>query len=287
MKKLGIIIAVVAQMCLSCSKHQNFDLNSLQVTATFSSTSKASAYPAMYTKANLYTFQSTPFSTTNKTQGVVLSAGINGIMNPNKEYYLLKGSYDIYSLSQNSNRAIDVMFDGNMKCMAQNHIDYIWASAKRVYVKGPTPVQLNFKHMACCVQININPPDNYNNMVVNHIKMTLPNPQGTELDLLGGTVTTSQNLLPASTIQGSGLSRSLFLLPCSQQPRVEVSVNATINNITTNGMVYSGTIPSSLVAGNKYTVELNLKERCGVNISVGITPWNYQNETIEYSFVRQ
>jgi hypothetical protein len=286
-KKLEIIIAVVAQMCLSCSKYQNFDLNSLQVTATFSSTSKASAYLAWGIKANLYTFPSMPFSTTNKTQGVVLSAGINGIMNPNKEYYLSKGNYDIYSLSQNSNRAIDVIFDGNMKCMAQNHIDYIWASAKKVYVKGPTPVQLNFKHMACCVQIIINPPDNYNNMVVNHIKMTLPNPQGTELDLLGGTVTTSQNLLPASTIQGSGLSRSLFLLPCSQHPRVEVSVNATINNITTNGMVYSGTIPSNLVAGNKYTVELNLKERCGVNISVGITPWNYQNETIEYSFVRQ
>lgn len=279
--KTKITIAITL-ICIiqSCAKDNTNLLFNIFFKGTLEESVKSSSYLSSGVQSLLYTFSSN--SSDNLTPGIRLfSDGFMGLF-ASDLVILQRGVYNFYSISLNETCHPTINFDNNNYAIPENGKDYIWACKQGEYLEGKHYIEFSFKHIASKVQLIVEAPCSYSNVSLNYIKYTLSNCSSSSLNLKTGEITAATAVLPLDYLSGTGNNRTFITIPCSAQKQVEVSINATIEGIAANNLIYSSYIDTPFEPGIFYTINFSIQDLINSSISLSFNEWNYNSNIIIY-----
>lgn len=285
MKRKYIQIALLAAILYGCVKEDHETLHEIRFISSYEPHTKLRHYflPAG-TKALLTILDKNRPYLGNITEDLYITSDGSGYMFSYGYYMTLRGStYDIFSLSESRNFVSPLVFYNNRYTVPENGVDYIWAAVKDVQIHGPSSVNLLYRHIASKIDLTITTPHTYSSMTIRHIKLSLPNPSASCLDLENGIIYPVEQLTEPVIIDGYGNSREIYLLPCLSHLSIEVSYEAILANGQEFSSITRGTIPVQLQGGIRYEVNVDPGTYPEAMIKVYAEDWVNVPETIEYS----
>ncbi len=289
MKRKYIQIALLAAMFFGCGKEDHENLHKIRFTSLYDPHTKNRYYflPAG-TKALLSIFDKNRPHLGNITENLHITSDGSGYMFSYGYYMTLRSStYDIFSLSENRDFVSPLFFYDNRYAQPENGVDYIWAAVKNVQINGPSDVNLLYRHIASKIDLTVTIPNTYSSMTIRYIKLTLPNPSSSYLDLENGTIYPAEQLTGPVILEGSGNSREIYLLPCQPHLTLEVSYDALLTNGQELSAIATGTVPVQMQGGIRYEVNVEPGSIPEATVTVYAEDWVYVPETIEYSKLKQ
>lgn len=271
-------------MALTCCKKEVRVLSSIEFYSTFSSNTKSISSLKLGATVALYSYEYT--SGLNITEGLILNSDGSYRLNSPYPILLKSGYYHFYSLCYYNNSTPYLALDQNFEVVPQNGVDYIWASSENQMVSGETRVDLLHHHIAANLEIKILSPSFYSAFNINNIKITLPDPSFSRLNIRTGQIEPSNSLLPLSVINGSGNSRELFIIPTTEEITIEFSYNANSPYGMISNIICQATINEPIEGGYKYSITIEPPSRPGAEIEIQVERWELLEEFIEYSKIK-
>lgn len=227
-----------------------------KATTSFTAGNKVTIYACEATK--------TPSSSTF-VNGTPLNATAQsgGVLTPQQSLFLAKGSYNFYSVSQNSSSLLNLNFSSGSSEQLANDIDYLWAEAKNVKEGGT--VSFIYSHKAVGIKIEVYPGTGVSNLLVTDLQLT-PSKSTTssKMNLATGVIAASNELDALTSLSlANNIGEKIMLPLTSQSLSIKVTANLTIGSTTFTGKVYEATIPASAYQGGTYytlNLTINAKE---------------------------
>lgn len=286
LKKWCLAIITIA-LIWSCQKEERViceEGNKMQFIANYSDSphTKASTSFTTGNKVTIYACDasSTPSSSTF-VEGTPLNATAQsaGILKPDQDLFLPKGSYNFYSVSQNSSTVFDLDFSSGVSEQLTNNIDYLWAKAASISEGGT--VNFTYYHKAVGIKIIVSEGTGISNLTVTNIKLTpTKGTQSTKMNLATGVIEPSDNIDVLTPLSISNNSAEKIMLPLTSNAlTIEVTANLTIGSASFNNKTYLATIPAREYEGGYYYT-LNLEVNAQAIIFSGTQLEDWTNQTI-------
>jgi len=276
--------ATIFLLCIihSCAKESFYMPCNIFFKGSLEQSIKSSTYLSSGVKASIFIFNALTNCETNLTPDVYLfSDGFFG-MYPSRLITVQSDLYNFFSVSYNNTSHPYLTFDNNYLAIPENNRDYIWASKQAVYIYNNSYVQLIYKHIATKTDITINIPESFTNVSINYIKFTLPDCSSSYINLKTGEILPASLVQPLSLLEGSGNNRSFLSIPCNAQKQIEISINATVESISTNNIIYKSFINEPFEAGIFYTVNVDIETLLNSSITLTRNEWSYNSNYIPY-----
>jgi len=284
LKNYGLAIITIA-LLWSCQKEENVvrrensevqffacynNLPNTKATTTFTTSNKATIYACIAAAVpSSTTFVSgTPLEATSQA---------GGVLTPTTPLYLPKGSYDFYSVANNTNVAAGLTFTSGVSGQLSNNIDYLWAKAPAVSEGGI--VNFTYNHKAVSLEINVAEGTGVSSLEVISIKITPSKPNtSSTMNLATGTITPSTQKDVATAMELSGKKGIMVMLPMqSISLDIEVVVNAIIGGTQVNNKKYVATItPMVYIEGTYYKLNLSVDAKEITFLEAQVEDWTTQ-----------
>jgi hypothetical protein len=260
-------VIAASLLLLSCKKEESTQSVSGQP-VTFKATydtntaTKASQPFPEGNKASIfaYTSGSSP-ATASMVAGTPLEATAqsSGVLTPESQLYLPKGSYDFYSVSANNSTTPGLTFTNGISGILSNSKDYLWATHSSVQEGGV--VNFSYTHSATLMEFNITAGSGVSSLQVTSLKFTPSKPESTSvMELANGSVSpcSQKEVLTETTLSGN-TGRFIMLPLQSLSLDVQVTINAVIGDTPVTGKIYTASVPSqSYNAGTHYTINMSV-----------------------------
>ncbi len=205
-----------------------------------------------------------------------------GDLSTNSMLSLPDGVYDFYSFSCNLPVMPSVSNYLGYIYGLDNGQDYLWATARQMNLANGREIYLNYRHIACKIQLSVNAGNNVTSISINDIRCTYPSTSGVALDLSQGTITPSSFVESPSSIPGTGNSRTFILLPCSSPLNIVVLMDANIDGEYKSGRSFQSMLDFNLEGGIFYDITLTLNSDNTYTTTCYKKEWEILSETITY-----
>lgn len=265
------------QDCSACNEtDNNKDLLCVTFNATNPLQTKSNPFPNNL-KAFIYAYYSgeNPLTKSAYPGTPVLAISNNSNLVLQNDLFVASGTYDFYSVSANKENWEGITFTNGTSDELKNNIDYLWASKKGVQINTNKQITLDFSHQACLININlIADNSSIEELIIKRIRVSLPNPQNSTMDLISGTIRPSNGILGLSDIAYTSNKSSWIMLPLQQGIAIpiEITVDYKMGSQIIKNKIYTTELPpNGFLPGNAYTY----------HAAIGSTGIVFKNATIE------
>jgi len=214
---------------------------------------------------------------------VFATGGSEGELVPQNSISLVKGSYDIYSLSLNNSQNPSLVFENGLCWELENGIDYLWAAQKNVMVNTDKVIVFNYKRLACLVTFKVKADTSIKNLVIRDMKLSAPKTDSIFLDLSQGKISSSTTCGSLISLGGSGNERSAIIVPKEGSTYLEVELDATINGLVVTEKKYSTVLDIEFISGNSYEIELEIDSSKIAALTTTVSEWRLKNNLVIYA----
>lgn len=272
----------------SCEKEQRVEEEKMEAVRFLASyqeevVTKAPAPFTVGNKSTIIAYKSgeSPLSST-PSAGTPLEAtsATGGVLTPTTPLYLPKGSYDFYSVSQNTATAPGITFTSGVSAQLANNKDYLWAIVTSVNEGGT--VGFSYSHKAVGIEINITQGSGISGLTVTSIKFTPAKADASsKMSLATGEIGKAAQKDVLTEMALSGSKGSYIMVPLgSVSLDIEITANLTIGGIPVTGKKYLATIPArSYEGGTLYTLNLSVSATSLAFTSTVLQDWTTQTIT--------
>ncbi|MDD2583539.1 MAG: hypothetical protein PHE99_01175 [Bacteroidales bacterium] len=275
---------VITLICIiqSCAKENSCTPCNVTFKGNLDISSKAYSYLRSDVKVSILTFQNLNGTPYNFTPHTYLTSIGFGSFTTTKTVALATGFYNFFSISYNNQYTPNINFNNNLLATPYNGKEYIWSSRRNVLITNNRVVTLVYKHISTKINIEVNAPTSFENLVVKYIKFSLPDCSNSSIDLKAGEITSATSVLPPSLLPGRGNSRTFVTIPCSAPKKIEVSIDATIAGELIKNKVYSSTISTPFNGGVFYTINLAIEDMVTSSLTISCKEWSCAQNNIPY-----
>lgn|GEM_PF-6448033 len=263
----------------SCTKDKSgeYRLYKCYLENSSSTDSKSNQIPEIGFAANLFVSNKENINNQLIEPITVTTVASSGEMTSSAPIYLPLGEYQFTAFSTNGAATNGLQINGESAISLQNGKDYLIAVVNSNIEE--TNIHLNFKHLSSLLDIVVETIDGAS-VSLNEMKITLPDCTESQLDHINQRITSTQTLLPLSSVSGIGNTRSLMILPCTSAIMIELNVSGIVNGDTFSSKIFRCTIQPPFMGGCKYSIKLTINPLAGITAGVSIEEWTTFDNTI-------
>ncbi|MDP3436002.1 MAG: fimbrillin family protein [Bacteroidales bacterium] len=214
---------------------------------------------------------------------VIATGGSDGELLPQNSIALVKGSYDIYTVSLNNSQNPSLVFENGLSKELENGRDYLWASQKNVTVNSDKVIVFNYKRLACLVTLKVKADTYIKNLVIKDMKLSVPKTDSIYMNLSQGKINSSTLCDSLISLAGSGSERSVIIVPKKGPTDIEIEVDATINGLNIRGKKYSAVLDIEFTSGNSYMIELEIVSDKIAAVTTSVSVWRLKNNLVIFT----
>lgn len=214
---------------------------------------------------------------------VIAIGGSDGELVPQKSVALLKGIYDIYSVSLNSSQNPSLVFENGLSTELENGRDYLWAAQKNVTVNCDRIIVFNYKRLAALVTLKVKADTSVKNLLIRDMRLSIPKTDSIIMNLSQGVINSSNASGSLISLNGSGSERSIIILPKEGSTYLEIEVDATINGLVVTEKKYCAVLDIEFTSGNSYEIELEILSDKIAAVTTTVSVWRLKNNLVTYN----
>lgn len=214
----------------------------------------------------------------------VLATGVaDGELVTQNSIALVKGCYDIYSVSLNNSQDPSMVFENGLSTELENGRDYLWAAQKNITVNSDKVIVFNYRRLASLVTLKVKADTSIKNLIIRDMKLSAPKTDSIYMNLSQGIINRSNASGSLISLNGSGSERSVIIVPKEGSTYLEIEVDATINGLDVTEKKYSAVLDIEFTSGNSYQIELEIVSDKIAVVTTTVSEWRLKNNLVIYN----